>query len=64
MIVMKRLLDMKVKTCEAFRNVLLENQDKILAESTPNFRWGTGMSQYVTEHTRALNIGQGRITLE
>ena len=30
----------------------LENQDKVLAEATPNLRWGTGMSAYVTENTR------------
>ena len=49
---MKDLLVEKAKTCEPFRNCLLTSQDKILAESTRNLRWGTGLSKWVTENTK------------
>ena len=50
--VMKDLVVEKTKTCEPFRNRLLTNQDKILAESTHNLTWGTGLSKWVTENTQ------------
>ena len=49
--VMKTLLQQKAKTCMQFRNKLLLNKDKILAESTINKRWGTGLPKFVTEVT-------------
>ena len=35
----------------AVQNKLLLNKDKILAESTINKRWGTGLPKFVTEVT-------------
>ena len=49
--VMKDLLVKQTKSCELFRNCLLENHDKFLGECTQNLRWGTGMSKWMTEHT-------------
>ena len=49
--VMKDLLVEKSKSCELFRNCLLENHEKFLGECTQNLRWGTGMSKWMTEHT-------------
>ena len=49
--VMKDLLVKKTKSCELFRNCLLENHEKFLGECTQNLRWGTGLSKWMTEHT-------------
>ena len=49
--VMRTLLQQKAKTCMQFRNKLLLNKDKILAESTINKRWGTGLPKFITEVT-------------
>ena len=49
--VMRTLLQQKAKTCMEFRNKLLLNKVKILAESTINKRWGTGLPKFVTEVT-------------
>ena len=49
--VMRTLLQQKAKTCMQFRNRLLLNKDKILAESTINKRWGTGLPKFITEVT-------------
>ena len=40
--IMKDLIIHKAKTCEEFRNCLLMNQDKVLAESTHSKRWEQG----------------------
>ena len=48
---MKKLLDIKARTCCEFRQLLIDNQEKILAEATSDLRWGTGQSKYVTERT-------------
>ena len=50
--VMRDLLESKAKTCKEFRNCLIENKTRIIAESTPNSKWGTGLSRYVTERTK------------
>ena len=50
--VMIDLLDIKAQSCKAFRNCLIENQSKIIAEATPNSRWATGLSAYVSERTK------------
>ena len=50
--IMKDLIIQKAKTCEEFRNCLLMNQDKVLAESTHSKRWGTGLSKWLTEQTK------------
>ena len=41
--IMRYLLKEKAKTCEPFRNCLLMNKDKILAEGTGNKRWTVHM---------------------
>lgn len=50
--IMKNLLKEKASTCPEFRECLLEQKDKILAESTYNKRWGTGLNKWVTEATK------------
>ena len=50
--IMRELLVEKAKSCTPFRNCLLMNQDKVLAECTQNMRWGTGLSKWVTENTK------------
>ena len=50
--IMTSLLIEKTKTCEPFRNCLLENREKFLGECTQNLRWGTGMSKWFTERTQ------------
>ena len=49
--VMKYLLESKAEQCEEFRNCLLENKGKVLAETTMSMIWGTGLSPYVSTHT-------------
>ena len=49
--VMKEFLMEKARTCEQFKQCLLMNKDKVLAESTFNKRWGTGLTKWVTEAT-------------
>ena len=49
--VMRTLLQQKSNTCIQFRNKLLLNKDKILAEITLNKRWGTELPKFVTEVT-------------
>ena len=49
--IMKELLMEKALTCEQFKQCLLMNKDKVLAESTFNKRWGTGLTKWVTEAT-------------
>lgn len=48
--VMELLLKAKLEQCDMFRQCLIDNCDKILAEATPNKLWGTGMSTYLTQH--------------
>ena len=50
--IMRYLLKEKAKTCEPFRNCLLMNKEKILAEGTGNKRWGAGLSIWMTEATK------------
>ena len=50
--IMKDLIIQKAKTCEEFRNCLLMNQDKVLTESTHSKRWGTGLSNWLSEQTK------------
>ena len=50
--IMRYLLKEKARTCEPFRNCLLMNKDKILAEGTGNKRWGAGLSIWMTEATK------------
>ena len=57
--VMNYLLEAKAKQCEIFKNCLLENKDKVLAEATKSMIWGTGLSPYVTTHT-APNYWPGK----
>ena len=57
--VMSYLLEAKAKQCDVFKNCLLENKDKVLAEATKSIIWGTGLSPYVTIHT-APNYWPGK----
>ena len=57
--VMSYLLEAKAKQCDIFKNCLLENKDKVLAEATKSVIWGTGLSPYVTTHT-APNYWPGK----
>ena len=50
--IIKDLLIEKAKSCQRFKVCLLENKEKILAESTHNKRWGTGFSKWLTECTK------------
>ena len=50
--IMRYLLKEKAKTCKPFRNCLLMNKEKILAEGTGNKRWGAGLSIWMTEATK------------
>ena len=50
--IMKDLHIEKARTCDQFRDCLLMNNDKILAESTFSKRWGTGLSKWLTERTK------------
>jgi len=49
--IMEEILDCKVQQCDRFKQCLLENADKVLAEASRDKYWGTGLSPYVTEHT-------------
>ena len=49
--VMKFLLQAKAKQCTQFRNCLIENKGKTLAETTPSKLWASGLSPFVTEHS-------------
>ena len=49
--VMKFLLQAKAKQCTQFRNCLIENKGKTLAEATPSKLWASGFSPFVTEHS-------------
>ena len=49
--VMQYLLESKAEQCLEFKNCLLENKGKILAEATMSMIWGTGLSPYVSTHT-------------
>ena len=48
----KGLLIEKARSCQRFKDCLIENKEKILAESTHNKRWGTGLSKWLTECTK------------
>ena len=48
---MNNLLEAKAEQCPEFRQCLIENATKILAEANPCKFWATGMSTYLTEHT-------------
>ena len=48
--IMKDLITIKAQQCEQFRNCLLENKDKTLAEATSSKLWATGASPFITEH--------------
>ena len=48
--VMKNLLLVKAQQCAPFRECLLENKNKLLAEATPRKLWASGLSPYVTEN--------------
>ena len=48
---MNNLLEAKAEQCPEFRQCLLENATKILAEANRSKFWATGMSTYLTEHT-------------
>ena len=48
----KELLIEKARSCQRFKDCLIENKEKILAESTHNKRWGTGLSKWLTECTK------------
>lgn len=50
--IMKQLLMIKAQSCEQFKECLIMNKDKILAASTQSRRWGTGMTKWITEHTK------------
>ena len=51
--IMEELLMLKVQLCEPFKRCLLENQDKLLADASPDLFWGTGMSAFATKKTAA-----------
>ena len=48
----KELLIEKARSCQRFKDCLIENKEKILAESTHNKRLGTGLSKWLTECTK------------
>ena len=48
---MQYLLESKAEQCLEFKNCLLENKGKILAEATMSMIWGTGLSPYVSTRT-------------
>lgn len=50
--IMKSLLQLKASSCPQFLDCLKSNKNKILAESTFNKKWGTGLSKWVTEATK------------
>ena len=50
--IIKDLLIEKARSCQRFKVCLIENKEKILAESTHNKRWGTGLSKWLTECTK------------
>ena len=52
--VMKELIAAKARTCDLFKQCLIMNKDKVLAEATGtgNKRWGTGLSKWITEKTK------------
>jgi ribA/ribD-fused uncharacterized protein len=51
MATMRELLKSKWGSCESFRNCLLMNENKVIAEATKNKRWGTGLSKWITDKT-------------
>jgi ribA/ribD-fused uncharacterized protein len=48
---MEELLQCKFAQCEQFKQCLLDNHGKVLAEASRDKLWGSGLSAYVTEHT-------------
>ena len=46
--VMVHLLQEKAKQCLEFKNCLLDNKGKIIAEANPDKLWGTGLSPYIS----------------
>jgi ribA/ribD-fused uncharacterized protein len=50
--IMNDLLREKAKSCAEFRECLLENKDKMLAESAYSKKWGSGLNKWVTEATK------------
>ena len=48
--VMKNLLLVKAQQCALFRECLLKNKNKLLAEATPSKLWASGLSTYVMEN--------------
>jgi ribA/ribD-fused uncharacterized protein len=50
--IMKDILREKARVCDEFKECLIENQNKILAESTYNKKWGTGLNKWLTEATK------------
>ena len=48
---MQNLLCNKAKDCEQFRECLLENRGRTLAEATHSKFWATGLTPYITERT-------------
>ena len=48
LIIMKDLITIKAQQCEQFRNCLLENKDKTLAEATSSKLWATRASPFIT----------------
>ncbi len=49
--IMKTLLNVKAEQCSEFKNCLLENRNKVLAEATPSKFWATGLSPYASANT-------------
>jgi hypothetical protein len=49
---MKELLIEKSNSCAVFRDCLLMNKKKVLADCTYNKMWGTGLSKWLTEATK------------
>jgi phosphoribosyl-dephospho-CoA transferase len=49
---MKDIVREKARVCDEFKECLIENQNKILAESTYNKKWGTGLNKRLTEATK------------
>ncbi len=41
----------KLRQCEPFKNIVMENQGKIFAEATMDKRWGTGLAPHISEKT-------------
>lgn len=50
--IMKELLMEKSRSCNEFRECLLMNKEKVLADCTFNKMWGTGLNKWITEATK------------